>query len=208
MVSVVPGKRTAENIEALVQDLKRRTARRPMNLIASDEYRPYKTAILQAYGRTVKPRRTGRRGRPHAPYKGAPQDLKYATVHKTRGKGRVIKIDWRVIFGTVAAVMAARAVSRVSKKINTAFVERHNGTDRHHNARKSRRTYRVSKNWQIPEAVTYLTMVSYNFCWPVRTLRQKVAEQWQSRTPAMAAGLADHVWSLSEWLSFPAVQRT
>ena len=208
VVSVVPGKRTIENVEALVRDFKRRTAGRMMNLITSDEYRPYKTAILQAYGRTVKPRRTGRPGRPRAPHQVAPRELKYATVHKTRLKGRVVKIEWRVIFGTVAAVLAALAVSLVSKKINTAFVERHNGTDRHHNARKSRRTYRFSKNWQIHEAVTYLTMYSYNFCWPVRTLRQKIAEQWQNRTPAMAAGLTDHVWSLSEWLSFPSVQRT
>ena len=31
--------------------------------------------------------------------------------------------------------------------------------------------------------------------------------RWQKQSPAMAAGLADHVWSISEWLSFPAVRR-
>ena len=47
---------------------------------------------------------------------------------------------------------------------------------------------------------------SYNFCWAVRTLRVKTeGGDWRSRTPAMAAGLADHVWSLSEWLTLPAV---
>ena len=46
VVSVVPGKRTAKNVEALVQDFKQRTGGRPMNLITSDEYRPYKKAIL------------------------------------------------------------------------------------------------------------------------------------------------------------------
>ena len=54
-------------------------------------------------------------------------------MHKTRRKGRVIKIDFRVVFGT----MVALAASTVSRMINTAFVERHNGTDRHHNARKT-----------------------------------------------------------------------
>jgi IS1 family transposase len=207
VLSVVPGKRTAKNVEALVQDFKRRTGGRSMNLITSDEYKPYKKAILKAYGRTVQPRPTGRRGRPRAARQVAPPDLHYATVHKTRRKGRVIKIDFRVVFGTMAAVLAALAASTVSRMINTAFVERHNGTDRHHNARKARKTYRFSKDWAIHEAVTYLTMYSYNFCWPVRTLREKTAGHWEARTPAMVAGLADHVWSLSEWLSFPAIQR-
>src|SRR6516165_1045814 len=39
-------------------------------------------------------------------------------------------------------------------------------------------------------------------------MRGKGSEgRWQPRTPAMAAGLADHVWSLDEWLTLPAVQR-
>ena len=45
--------------------------------------------------------------------------------------------------------------------------------------------------------------------WPVRTLRIRNEEEvWQPRTPVMAAGLADHVWSLEEWLAFPAFQST
>jgi hypothetical protein len=57
------------------------------------------------------------------------------------------------------------------------------------------------------EAMTYLTMYSDNFCWPVRTLWERApGGAWRKRTPAMPAGLADHVWSLEEWLTFPAVQ--
>jgi hypothetical protein len=57
------------------------------------------------------------------------------------------------------------------------------------------------------EAMTYFTMYSYNYCWPVRTLRERDSEgAWRKRTPAMAAGLTDHVWSLKEWLTFPAIQ--
>jgi hypothetical protein len=49
--------------------------------------------------------------------------------------------------------------------------------------------------------------LSYNFYWPVRTLRVRgVDGRWQSPTPAMAAKLTDHVWSLREWIAFPAVQ--
>jgi len=207
VVSVVPGKRTAENVEKLVQDFQGRTEGRPMNLMTRDEYPAYKAAILNAYGTEVRPPHTGKPGRPQAPYKVAPPELHYATVHKTRKKGRVVKVDFRVIFGSVIAVLLALAQSVVSKAINTAFVERHNGTDRNRNARKGRKSYCFSKKWEVHEAVTYFTMYSYNFCWPVRTLRVRDTEgRWQPRTPAMAAGLADHIWTLAEWLTFPGVQ--
>ncbi|MFN2638271.1 MAG: hypothetical protein ABR585_14745 [Gemmatimonadaceae bacterium] len=180
-----------------------------MRLITTDEYPAYETAILEAYGRTVVPERTGRPGRPKAPYKVAPKDLCYATVRKTRQKGRVEEIVVGAVFGTLKAVKAALKRSRVSRAINTAFIERHNGTDRNFNARKARKTYCFSKDWQVHEAVTYFGMYSYNFCWEVRTLRESDGKgRWRARTPAMAAGLSNHVWSLMEWLSYPTIQRT
>ena len=119
-------------------------------------------------------------------------------------------MSWRsraVVLGTWPAVAAALKRSGASRTINTSFVERHHLTDRHHNARKSRKTYRFSKDWRMHEAMTYFTMYSYNFCWPVRTLRERDPEgAWRKRTPAMSAGLTDHVWPLVEWLTFPAVQ--
>ena len=90
---------------------------------------------------------------------------------KSAKKGRVVKIDWRLVFGTVVAVRAALALSLVSKAVNTSFVERHNGTDWNRNARKVRKSYCFFKDRQVHESVTYFTMYSYNFCWPVRTLR-------------------------------------
>jgi len=207
VLSVVPGKRTAENVGALVKDFHRRSRGRTMRLITTDEYPAYETAILETYGRTVVPARTGRVGRPKAPYKVAPEDLLYATVRKRREKGRMVEIVATAVFGALEAVKAALKCSRVSRAINTAFIERHNGTDRNRNARKVRKTYCFSKDWQVHEAVTYFGMYSYNFCWEVRTLREPDEKgRWRSRTPAMAAGLADHVWSLTEWLSFPTVQ--
>ncbi len=207
VISVVPGKRTAKNVEKLMTDFKKRTAGRIMNLITSDEYKPYKKAILKAYGRNVKPPATGRRGRPKGSCRVPAKGLKYATVHKTRWKGRVVKIELRTIFGSKSDIQAAIETSVVSKTINTAFIERHNGTDRNRNARKVRKSYCFSKDWVVHNAMTYFTMYSYNFCWPVRTLRvQDRNDRWLSRTPAMVAGLTDHIWSLREWLSYPAVQ--
>jgi hypothetical protein len=204
----VPGKRTAENAEALLADFKRRTGGRMMNLLTSDEYAPYQAAILKTYGRRVTPPRTGRRGRPAGSRWFAPPDLNYATVHKTREKGRVVKVETRVIFGREQTVQAALQASSVSRHVNTAFIERQNGTDRNRNARKVRKTYCFSKDWDVHDAVTYFTMFSYNFCWPVRTLAQPDAVgRLRPRTPAMAAALTDHIWPLREWLSFPFIQR-
>jgi IS1 family transposase len=208
VVSVVPGERTAENVAAVVEDFKRRTGGRMMDLITTDGYPAYEEAILNAYGATITPPRTGKRGRPKGPYQVAPPGLIYAVVEKTRAKGRVVKIATRVVFGTMAAVMLALGMSKVSRAINTAFVERENATDRHRNARKARKTYRFSKDWRYHESVTYLTMYAYNFCWPVRTLAVRDDRgHRQPRSPAMAAGLADHVWSMDEWFSMPAVRR-
>jgi hypothetical protein len=190
VVAVVPGARTAENTEGLVEGFRRRTGGRLMDLMTSDDYPASETAILRAYGETVTPPRTGKPGRPKAPYKAAPAGLNYAVVTKRREKGRVVEVGTRVVFGTAAAVLLALGLSTVSRAINTAFVERENGTDRHRNARKARKTDRFSKDWRYHEAVTYLTLYAYNFCWPVRTRAVKDDQgRRQPRSPAMAAGL-------------------
>jgi IS1 family transposase len=208
VVSLVVGRRTGEHTRLLVEDFHRRTGGRLMNLMTSDEFPAYAEAIRDVYGQQVQPRRRDRPGRPRGPQRRLPAGLKYATVHKVRESNRVVRVETRVVFGTKAAVLAALALSLVSSSINTCFVERHNGSDRQCNSRKVRRTYRFSKDWGVHEAVTYFTMYSANFCRTVRTLRVKLRKKrWQQRTPAMAAGLTDHVWSISEWLRRPSIQR-
>jgi hypothetical protein len=149
--------------------------------------------------------RTGRPGRPRQAKKVLPKKLKYATVHKEREHGRVVKVTTRVVFGPLGAVLAALVVSLVSKVVNTVFVERHDGSDRNRNRRKVRKTCCFSKDRQGHEAMTYFTMYSYNFCWPVRTLRRKVRrKKYEPRTPAMVAGLTDRIGTIREW---PPIQR-
>jgi hypothetical protein len=208
VLSVVPGKRTEEKTQQLVQDFRERTGGRLMNLMTSDECLAYKAAIFAAYASTQEQPRTGRPGRPRKAKKILPKELTYATVHKDRENGRVVKVTTRVVFGTVVAVLAALALSLVSKVVNIAFVERHNGSDRNRNRRKVRKTCCFSKDWQVHEAMTYFTMYSYNFCWAVRTLRKKVGrKKYEPRTPAMVAGLTDHVWTIREWATFPTRKR-
>ena len=52
-------------------------------------------------------------------------------------------------------------------------INSHTYTDRNRNGRKVRKTYCFSKDWSVHQAITYFTMYSYNFCWPVRPLRVK-----------------------------------
>jgi hypothetical protein len=123
------------------------------------------------------------------PERPLPEGLTSATVHKERQKDRVVAVERRLIHGTEAPLEKALDASSVSQTGNTSFVERQHGTDRGQNARKSRRTYRFSKAWQVHEAMTYFTPDRYNFCWAVRTLRQRDDQGgWRRRTPAMAAG--------------------
>jgi hypothetical protein len=208
-LAVVPGARSIENAEEAVGEAHDRTGGREEVLLTSDEYPAYGTAIGRVYGVPHEPKPHAGPGRPPVmPARRVPAELKYATVHKEREKGRVVEVLTAVVLGTWAAVAGALERSSASRTIDTSFVERHHLTDRHHNARKSRKTYRFSKDWRMHEAMTYFTKYSYNFCWTVRTLREQVdGGRYCQRTPAMAAGLADHVWSLKEWLTFPAIQQ-
>jgi hypothetical protein len=208
VLAVVPGARDAEAVEEVVGEVKERTEGRVLELATSDDYPTYETALLNAYGEEVASTATGRPSRKMIADKVPPPGMNYATVEKRREKGRVVEIVTRVVFGTMAAIMEVLAKSKASRRINTSFLERQNATDRHHNARKVRKTYTFSKDWRVHEAMTYFTMYSYNFCWPVRTLEERDGlGRNRKRTPAMAAGLADHVWTMREWITMPAVQR-
>ncbi|WP_437746246.1 transposase [Sorangium sp. So ce1504] len=76
-------------------------------------------------------------------------------------------------------------------KASTAYVERLNGTTRHQNGRMRRLCLAFSKRIEHHRASVALTYAYYNLCHVVKTLRV---------TPAMQAGLTDHVWTLDELL--------
>ncbi len=136
-----------------------------------------------------------------------PPELTIATVEKERQRGRVVEILVHLIFGTMAALAAALGLSRVSRRVNVSFLERYSATDRHKTARKVGKTYTFSKDWRVHESKTYFTMYNYNFRWPVRRLERRDEDgRVRKRSPAMAAGLADHVWTMREWITRPAVQ--
>jgi hypothetical protein len=208
VVSVVCGRRSEDLTFLLVADFHERTGGRVMDLFISDAYPAYAAAIQESYGAEVVPERTGRPGRPAKPYKEVPEGLTYATVHKEREGSRVVAVETRVVYGTAEGVAEALATLDIGEKVNTSHEERFHGTDRNRNARKVRKAYTFSKDWEVHEAMTKFVRYSYNFCWPVRALRVRGAGgAWEARTPAMSAGLSDHVWSLREWVTLPAAKK-
>ena len=207
VLAVIPGSRTIENAEAIVTEVKQRLGGQVPELITSDEAPAYASAIENALGVPVE-QPPNRPGRPRiVPQRRLPEGLNYATVHKQRRNNRVVAVPRRQIFGTQGGLEQALADSPLSRSVNTSFVERRHATERGRNAPKTRRTYRFSKDWQVHEAMTDFTLYSDNFCGTVRTLRVRGQDsRWTQRTPAQAAGLTDHVWTLDEWLKFPALQ--
>ena len=156
VLAVVPGARDAEAVAEVVGEVKDRTGGRVPDLVTSDDYPAYETALLEAYGQEVTTTATGRPVRKMVPEKVPPAGMSYATVEKRRERGRVVEVLTRVVFGTMAAVQAALAGSKASRRINVSFLERQNATDRHRNARKVRKTYTFSKDWRVHEAMTLL----------------------------------------------------
>jgi len=123
----------------------------------------------------------------------------------------VVRVRHRVVFGTLAGVN--RVLATTGWQINTAFSERVNLTIRQHVAAVGRRVMTLCTHEAGIRQQLALYHVYDNFCLPHASLRQPLphpeptngtgsAKRWWPRTPAMAAGLTDHTWTLQEVLLF------
>ena len=148
-------------------------------------------------GRAYPVPRRSPRGRPPDPVVRIPQGLVYAQIVKHRQGGRVQQVEIRPIFGKgkLAQVVADLGWT----KANTSAIERFNRTDRMRNARKARKTLRFSRRTDRHDALSWIGAVRYNFHHPHRSLRRQTEEgRWQQKKPALAAGIADHLYSSLE----------
>ena len=191
------------NANKLVAGIKERSDGQ-VPFFTSDELRHYDDAMLEAYGQRSEFPRTGKRGRPRHPILKAPKKLLYAQVVKRRERGRVVEITSRVVFGTKKAVAPQLKRSPVSKQIDTSFVERNNLTIRHRNRRLTRKTIAFSKKRERLEQQLHLAFAYYHFVKPHLGVRVEVkgeSKKYQDRTPMMAAGITDHIWTMPELFS-------
>ena len=169
-----------------------------------------KLLALELYGQWKKPQPTGLPGRPCNVQRVASPDLRYAQVHKERQGGRVVKVAQSVIFAKRRTVQSeAASLKRADGsegQINTSYIERDNLALRQELRRLARKTLGFSKNRrELQHALDFIDAHD-NFVKPHSSLRLRQSfhksHLWTPRTPAMAAGISDHIWTLEELLCY------
>ena len=131
-------------------------------------------------------------------------------AHRYPGKGwhyvQMVKIrdDYRRVIGLRMKVVWGKALqSKQPLAAHVAYVERTHLTSRLMNARLARKSLRFSKRVGALIASCFWGDAVYNLVRPLKSLRQRTHQtgrRWKPRSPAMAAGLTDHLWSVSELL--------
>jgi IS1 family transposase len=211
LLAIDVGHRTLAMAQRVVHQVAQMLAPDCAPLFLSDGFRAYLTALLTHYGQWVQPPRRQAQGPAPKPRWMPLPHLLYAQVVKTVRRRRLVAVTHRVVFGTLEAVQ--QVLAPCGWQINTAFVERINLTIRQHVAAVGRRVSTLCKGEDGVQQQLALYHAYYNFCLPHASLRQPLpqplpthgtgsAQQWRPCTPAMAAGLTDHVWSLREVLLF------
>jgi hypothetical protein len=167
-------------------------------LICVDGLASYVTAVRRAFRVPVHTHKPGR------PRLVLPPTVLLAQVIKHAQKRRVVGVTQRVMLGSAQAVATVLAATHSGRQINTAYIERLNATFRACLVPLTRRGRRLVRDVSLLQAGMFLVGTAYNFCWGHRSLRVRAGPRglWQERTPAMAAGLTDHIWSLQEVLCY------
>jgi IS1 family transposase len=180
-------------------------------LFLTDGLKEYGTALLTHFGAWRQPERRHAKGvRPQPRWIPLPE-LLYAQVVKSYRRRRIVGVQHRVVFGTMERVK--QVLSVCGWQINTAFVERLNLDIRQRVATVGRRVNTLCKGEDGLQHQLAVFQTYHNFVLPHASLRQPLlvpeptngrgsAKQWRPCTPAMAAGLTDHVWSLTEVLCY------
>lgn len=163
-------------------------------LVCVDGLAAYVGAFKNAFRTPVY---TGKRGRPRL----VEWSLLIGQVVKRKEKGRVVGVLQRMVQGSFE--QARRLLC--SEQINTAYIERLNATFRARLSALVRRGRGLARGMQTLHAGMYLVGTVYNLCTFHKSLRQEPPEgrrKWFPRTPAMAAGLTDHCWSVQELMAY------
>ena len=168
---------------------------RPL-LVLTDGWAAYPHSIQRAFREKVK--QTVGRGR--ACLRIWPQ-LHIATVIKHTVNKRVTQITRQIAYGNVQQAEHLLARSRGGSVLNTAFIERLNGTFRERLAVLTRKSRHAARRLHSLETGMYLIGCTYNFCFAHHELSQPT-HHGVPCTPAMAAGLTDHLWTFHELLSY------
>jgi transposase-like protein len=178
----------------------RQAARGLKFLVCVDGLSSYVTAFDRVFRDPV---RTGHRGRPRLVAVGG---LLLGQLIKHHSGRRLVDITRRAVRGSAQAIAAQIAATGTGTGINTAYIERLNATFRARLSPLVRRGRATVRGEVVLTGWMFLMGCSYNFCCEHASLRvvapAGAGRKWQGRTPAMAAGLTDHRWSMKEMLSY------
>lgn len=198
MVHALVGRRTEEDAKRFICELSGKLNDQ-LPLFTSDELPHYREALAECFSIEIPLPPTGKRGRPRRSVRQILPGLTYATVHKMRENQRVIKVERRIVFGEESDIEKILEESPFSNSVNTSGVERQNLNLRQHSRRLMRKTNGFSKIKPNLEAQVILIMAYYNFV----LLHGSLYIKGQGgRTPAMAANLTYHNWSMYELLTY------
>ncbi len=168
---------------------------RPL-LVLTDGWSAYPNSIRRAFREKVKlTKGVGRACLQVWP------ELHIGTVIKRTEKKRVVEITRKIAHGLLGQAEKLLHSSRGGMVLNTAFIERLNGTFRERLASLTRKSRHAARRIFTLEMGMYLIGCSYNFCFAHHELSKR-SHMGSPCTPAMAAGLTDHVWSICELLHY------
>jgi IS1 family transposase/transposase-like protein len=203
MIAAVVGPRTLDMAQEVVAVTKARVAGIPA--FFSDGFTCSLAALIAAFHIVTTLAHTGKRGRPRTPRCEPHPDLVYGPLVKQKKQGKLLTLSTRVVLG-------AERLTHLGFTISTALVERVNLTLRQALAPLTRKTSSFCKDRERLRQRVVFFQAFYNVARPHMSLRQPlplhertrrgaICPRWQERTPAMAAGLTDHVWTFRELLT-------
>jgi hypothetical protein len=196
VIELLPGPRTLESARELLASVA--TWCRPFQplLIEADEHRPYPQAILDLFGVTRFRRRRHGHGKFKHPDLKPPPGLLVGVVHKVRDAcGNILKVKARRLFGRRRDILKLLHRLKLGRCINTVHIERLNGTMRTQQTRLARRTRNVSHRAEALPWALWLWRDLYHWV--------RIHHSLKGCTPAMAIGLAQHVWTVHAYVRYP-----
>lgn len=198
---VVRASRDTHLLIGLMEKVRRCALCRPL-LLCVDGFKAYVSSIRQVF-RTPVP--TGKPGRP---YLHGWEGVCIVQVIKQKASQRVVGVLRRVVQGTQQQVNALLMHTQRSLQAHVCYIERLNATFRSRIVALVRRGRALARQIQTLHQAMYVVGTVGNFCAPHRSLRLLLylpngRRHWVPRTPAMAAGITDHIWTVQELLAYP-----
>ena len=209
ILSHVQGKREAEMIRTLLEDTKQRIAPAYQHQIAlfTDGLSSYASLFPEIFGIPYQPPRQGIRGRLPLPRYRIPRQLAHVQIIKHHSGRRLDSIEVRYTHGSKKRI--DQALEALGFNIpNTSYIERRNGTARLMNSSQVRKTMAFSRDKEGKQWLGWWTTTVYNWCRACRSLqlllkRAVGRKLYQKRSPAMAIGLANSIFKVSEIIRTP-----